>query len=226
MKKLVVLMLLLSAGKGFAQRIDLVGDEVYFGRFLAVDRPLNYDEVAGSPYLNEDLQLGYMKFKMADSIATYFRYNIYTDEMEYLEGEKLLVVANAGAMDHLYFNGHTFVFTNYYYRNSVKMGYLELLTAGTCNLYIKYNVAFEVEENAKSSYESSKPPTFTRKIPQYYYSCYKQPINEFDNDKDGLKVIGNDYYDALIKYVKANKLKLRKTEDLQQLFAYYNSLLN
>ena len=226
MKKLIILMLLVFAGKGFAQEIRLFSEEAYDGRFTAIQRTLNYNDVAGSPYLDEDLLMGYVKFKLGDSAVSYFRYNIYADEMEYLDGEKLLAIDNAGEVDRIYFNGHTFVFTNYYFRKSIKQGYLEVLTSGTCNLYVKYDVDFEKAENAKSSYDKPKPPTFKRKLPQYYYSCYNQPINDFENDKDGLKVISNDYYDELSKYVKAEKLKLRKAEDLQKLFTYYNSILS
>ena len=72
---------------------------------MPVQRTLNYDDIEGSPYLDDDLIKGYIKFNLGDSSVQYLRYNVYADEMEYLEGNEVLVIENVKDLDHVYFNG-------------------------------------------------------------------------------------------------------------------------
>jgi hypothetical protein len=224
-RSIISLLFIFVSSNTFCQQIRLFSQEAFAGSFLPIDRTMNYSEIEGSPYLNDDLIEGYATFRLGDSAVHYLRYNIYSDEIEYLKGNQLYVIDNEEKLDRVYVDGHTFFFTPYSIRNSVKTGYLELLVSGKAKLYIKYNVDFEKAENAQSSYDKPKPPRFVNKLPQYFYSLYGAPIVDFNNDSGGLEVVGKDHYEQLKTYAKKEKLKLRKTEDLIQIFKYYNTLL-
>lgn len=222
--KLLTLILLLTTSS-FAQRIELIRSEMYAGNFEPIMRKLNYDEIQGSPYLTEDLIKGYVKFKLGDSSVHFLRYNIYTEEMEYLDGQQLFVINNPKEVDFVSVAGHQFVYTNYKYRNSLKEGYLEKLFDGICKLYVQYDVDFEKRQNAKSSYDKPEPDKFVTKLPKWYFSDHSGQIINFPPDNSGIEKVTYDKYPQVKAYMKKEKLKPRKQDDLIKIFYYYNSLL-
>jgi hypothetical protein len=144
--------------------------------------------------------------------------------MEYLNGNKLFIIENTGELDHVYINGHYFYFKTYKYRNSFKKGYLEKMASGQYDLYIKYNVKFAKRQEAQSPYEQPIPDRFEGREATWFCSFQNGPIKNIELDKTGLETLFRDNYPLVKKYIKSNKLKLRKTEDVIKLFAYCNSL--
>lgn len=223
-KSVLILILVLLAGPVISQRLDEVGRELYYGAYEPISRTLNYAEIQGSPYLDDDLVKGYVKFIYGDSTVQFLRYNIYTDEVEYLADEKLLVIKNATQVHYVYVNGHWFYYKTYKFRNAFKKGFLEKLVSGHFELYVKYAVDYEKKKNPESSYEKATPDRFVRKLPTYYFAIDNGPIINFDNSKSGLEEIFREDYPEIKKLIKSEKLKLRQQEDLVKIFEYYNSL--
>jgi hypothetical protein len=203
--------------------VELIPSERYFGNFKTINRSINYENIQGSPYLDEELIQGYVKFSLGDSNVYFLRYNIYADEMEYLDGSSLKIISNPSELDHVHVNKHSFYYTTYKFRNSFKEGYLEKLVDGTVELYLKYDVDFKKYEEAKSSYHEAKPERFETGQPTWYASVENGPIKNFEVNKSGLESIFQDDYAEVQKYIKSNKLKLRKEEDVIKLFEHYNS---
>lgn len=226
MKTLYTLLILAILVPGVqAQQIQLIPSEMYAGNFEPIHRKLNYKDIQGSPYLNDELMKGYVKFKSGDSVVYFFRYNVFMDEMEYLNGEKLYAINNAREVDHIYVDGHLFYYTKYKIRNTMKEGYLERLTSGIAKLYIQYDIDFEKKEKGKSSYEKVEPDRFVEKMPNWYYSTFDGEIQNFDPNTSGLKDVFRNHYPAIKTYMKQEKLRPRKKEDLTKIFNFYSSLL-
>lgn len=226
MKLFFTLALFLCLNESYSQRIELIRSEMYAGDFEPVQRSINYATTEGSPYLDDELISGYVKFRLTDSIVTFLRYNIFMDEMEYLEGDKLQVIDNESHLDHVYVNSHIFYYKTYKFRNAFKQGYLEKVVDGPYELYLKYEVGFEKRQNAQSSYDQPTPDRFVEKSPIWFCSIKNGPIRNFETDKTGLEEIFREDYSKIKQYVKSEKLKLRKQEDMIKLFSYYNSTLN
>jgi hypothetical protein len=91
------------------------------------------------------------------------------------------------------------------------------------SLYVKHSVDFEERKEPVSGYDKPTPDRFVSKMPVYYYAIDNGPIINFENDKTGLETLFQDDYPVIKNYLKSAKLKLRKQEDLVQLFNYYNS---
>jgi hypothetical protein len=70
------------------------------------------------------------------------------------------------------------------------------------------------------------PAQFKKKPVQLFYGCDSKPITVFRADNNGLKKIGGAHYQQLKDYIKANHLKIKKTEDMIVLFNYLNSLID
>lgn len=222
--RLIIFLFIASIGQTIAQRLQLISPDAYNGIYVPVERALNYNNIEGSPYLDDDLLKGYVKFSFGDSTVQYVRYNIYSDEMEYLDGEKLYVIENVNSLDHVHVNGHFLFYRTYKLRNSFREGYLDRLVEGRYNLYLKYNVDFEEAKPARSSYHEPTPNRFVMKNPTWYCSIDNSVIKNFETDNSSLEEIFREDFAEMKKYIKAEKLKLRKQEDVVRLFEYYNSM--
>ena len=116
-------------------------------------------------------------------------------------------------------------YKTYKFRNAFKQGYLEMLADGKYELFVKYEVDFEEAEPAKTSYHKPTPNRFIKKNPTWYCSIDNGPIKNFESDNSDLEEIFREDYPEVKKYIKSNKLKPRKKEDLIKVFEYYNTEL-
>jgi hypothetical protein len=199
----------------------------YLGTFVPVKRVFDYSEVEGSPYLNDKLIGGIVKFNNGDSLNQYLRYDMYSDEIEYLEKGKLFNILKSQMknLDHIYLNGNSIIYKDYFIKKKVHSGYLFELVNAQCGLYKRLRVEFQNAKPAKTSYHKPTPAQFVTKSVQWFYSFNGEPISFFKADNAGLKIIGGSHYEDLKEFVKENGIKLKKEADLIILFKYYNSLL-
>lgn len=208
----------------FGQQTNL---REYLGAYVPVKRVFNYSEVEGSPYLNDKLIEGVLKFSNGDSLNQYLRYDMYSDEIEYLEKGKLFTILRSQmkSLDHIYLNGNSIIYKEYFIKKSANSGYLFELVNDQYSLYKRLRVEFEDAVPAKTSYHKPTPARFVTKSVQWFYSTNGKPISLFKADNAGLKIIGGSHYGDLKVFVKENGIKLKKEDDLIVLFKYYNSLL-
>jgi hypothetical protein len=203
-----------------------INSRVYHGDYENLDRKLNYADIEGSPYLSEDLILGEVIFKNGDSAEYYLRYDIYSDEVEYLKNKRLFAVVNMTELDHIKLKDQKFVYKTYYEGDQPMTGYLVQLVTDRCNLYQQHRTQFEEAQPGQSMpFREPSPARFKRLTDKWYFSKEKSAIREFTPNNAGLKQISTEHFDDLRAFVKTNKLKIRKEEDLVALFEYYNDLL-
>lgn len=208
-----------------AQNLRYIGNDVYFGDYTPIKRQLTYSDVEGSPYLNKELTRGLVLFSNGDSVTYYLRYDIYSDEMEYLQNKSLFVILNIEKLDHILLNGDKMVYKSYFIKSNLQSGYLIHSLDSYCNLYQKPQIRFEPDKPAKSSYDEDVPAHFKEKPTFWFYSCGSDAITHFSADNSGLKQISGPHYDALKAFMKKNKLKLKNEADLVALFKHYSVLL-
>ena len=199
-------------------------DVVYKLGFEPVNRKLDYKNIDGSPYLVDNLIEGGVHFTKGKVIKNYLRYNAYADEMEYLEGSKLMVITNPNQIEVIYLGNFEFHFLYYTLASTeVRTGYLVKVVDGPCKLYKKINVAFVDAVPARSSYDPPKPATFLKKADTWFLSFENQPPTQVLLDKNVIDhFFGQD--DRVKQYAKEQKLKAKKPEDLAEIVRYFNSL--
>lgn len=225
---LVIALLLTMPGtyQSLAQNLIHLNTEVYYGDFNIISSKLNYRDISGSPYLNDDLILGQVIFRSGDSAEYYLRYDMYSDEIEYLKNKSLYSVINMPSLDHINLNGQRIVYQTYYVNNKQSSGYLVQLVTNKCSLYQKLRVKFEDTQPAQSMpYKEASPAQFKSTPVKWYYSNDNSTITQFKPDNAGLKQVSAKHFSELKAYIKANKLKIKKEDDLVALFEYYNMLL-
>ena len=182
----------------------------YIGTYVPVMRTFDYSEVEGSPYLNDKLIGGIVKFNNGDSLNQYLRYDMYSDEMEFLEKGKLFTILKSQMknLDHIYLSGNSIIYKEYFIKKNAHSGYLLELVNDQCSLYKRLRVEFQDAEPAKTSYHKPTPAQFVTKSDQWLYSINGKPISFFRADNTGLKVIGGPYYQDLKVFVKEKGISL------------------
>ena len=139
----IILLTIISASQSLAQEFRILTKDVYYGDFEIISTKLNYSDIAGNPYLNKDLVLGQVIFENGDTTEYYLRYDMYSDDIEYLINKSLYSVVNIPALDHIDLNGQRIVYQTFYNKGRKSKGYLIQLVSDQCNLYQKLQVKFE-----------------------------------------------------------------------------------
>lgn len=187
---------------------------------------LDLSDIEGSVYYNENFVQGQVYYldKLFDSYP--MRYNAYSDEIEIrrTEGSALESVYKSTSLT-CKFGGEDYVYSKYFdSKDEIKEGYLIRIYDGPKYiLFEKKGKIYKEGRKAATSMHPTYPPKFEDKHGYYISSNKKVPVH-FKGSKKELGAIFEGEDNADIKsYIKKNKLKLTKEEDLIQLLKYVNS---
>lgn len=179
--------------------------------------------LVGSSYIND----AFLPAKLSDNNETYFlRYNAYKDEMEgkknnnfYRLIKKLDYTISFKAID------KTYKVLNYEDDNKNILGFFVVLFNGDkISLLAKERIKFFEEVKAKTGYDKYQPPTLKQLKDKLYISYNNKEASELPDRKNDILNLFSSKAVEVEKYAKKNKLKLKSTDDLIQLFKYYNAL--
>ena len=191
---------------------------------IPIDREVPYDRIEGSPYDNDKFTKGVILMMDNDTMSRFMRINHYTDEMEYAEKGIAKAILNPLAVNRFFLNSKVYKYVRYIdtggKRNS---GYMVELSYGTCILYKKRTIRFKEFEPAKNSYSKGKPDSFDQEYDEFYGVCGNTDIKHISSGKKKIANVLGDNYQFAAKYIKDNKLKLKKEKDLISLFNAINS---
>ncbi len=185
---------------------------------------LTTESIEGSPYLSDDFTTGTIYttngYKVIDIPI---RYNIYNDDLEFKTAEnKILAIAKPETIIRADFGTYQMSYRNYMSGQKEKSGYFVVVEEGKATLLTKPQVFFQKEEPG-DGIKPGKSAKFVSQGDLIFISLNQQCAVRINKKKDvyeGLKT----HTKELEAFVKENHLKITKTEDLQQLIKYYNSL--
>jgi hypothetical protein len=185
-------------------------------------RQKTYDEFGGSPYLNAGFVSGTIT---RDDGATYssipLRYNVYDDQIEFKQQDGMvLYIANPEQYKEIEIDGDKYIYLQLMDGKRKVQGYYELLEDGKIQLLKKHAVTMKDAEPAKP-YVDPVPASFVSK-PVAYFLLKEGEISEITNEKNLLETCGNS--EKIQAFIKENKLKMRKEEDLKKIVNFSNSL--
>ena len=225
MKKIISSVFLTIISLGYSQQTlsvnQVLGDNSVFGGVKSESgKTLKYEDIKGSPYYDTNFQLA----KVGDNYENIkVRYNSYKDEVEFQKDGKVQVLPKESVFSRIEILKPKTVLS-YLDTNDSMSGYFFELKNGKNSLYKKIRTDFKDIVHAPNSYASERPATFRTNTPIYYIKTdegnfLKNPKNE----KDILQK--NTVKDNQVKaFIKSNKIKLNKEEDLIKLVDYLNSL--
>ncbi|MCF8365903.1 MAG: hypothetical protein K9H16_08980 [Bacteroidales bacterium] len=176
----------------------------------------------GTAYLNPEFVEGVIAYKNGNQIdGKLLRYNLYTQQMQFIEGVDTLALGNPGEIEYIRMNEKLFVYTEYLCNGKHKSGYFELLQNGSCRLLKRWSALYhEVDET--ESYAGNED-CFYRDC-QCFLQFFMNPASPVQIKKnDFIKSFANNSKDVK-NYIKEEGLKPKNEEDLVQIIDFYNRL--
>ena len=150
----------------------------------------------------------------------YLKYNIFKDEMEFINDNKVYYLKkNLGRKIHFFDLNIDFEIFNY----KEQLTYFQILNKNKVLLLKKYNVDFQEEKKAVSSYQQDRPANFTRKDDVFFIKLNNEIIELTSNNKKFLNLLDSPD-NKIKKFITENKLTIKKERDLLKIINYYNSL--
>lgn len=184
--------------------------------------------VIGSPYVSEDYQQ--VKINSVENKIYSGRYNAYINEMEILVAagrDPIALDISNNDYEVLFLNNNklykTFNFESN--RGITKRGFLVVISEENDIMLLKEEIIkFYDKVAASSSYDQDKPAKFRREDDNYYIKLKSGRIVYLPSkDKDIAKAFP-EYSKEIMAFVKKNKLKTKKEEDLIKVANYIGSL--
>ena len=180
-------------------------------------------EFTGSPYADSNFYKGYI-ITSDSSIyhGIYLRYNNYKDVMEFKKEEnEIYEIPNALPVLQMKFNGAIFEKKMYQLKGISKSGFFRRVTNGRTSLFCQQRIILEKAKMA-SLYNASKLPNFKQTALKWYLQMDKnKELVSFSNKKELLSIL-SDEENKLSTFIKKNKLKIRREDDMVEIVNYYN----
>lgn len=195
--------------------------QIFWGDPVKIDRSIPYRLIKGSPYHNDNLVMGRIIIE-DDTLRKYLRYNSYTDEIEYVENNKVLALADPQQVSAVFVNGIKYTYESYSKNFKVNKGFFVVLVDGNCRLLKREIVTFKPEEPPKTSFHQKTPHRFVKQSPDFYYSCPNQVLEPFTGTGLQLRKLASGDLRSIEDFIRDNKIKFRREKDMVKLFRYLN----
>jgi len=220
-KKIVFFVALLPLFSLAQRRVEVPSQYVNNNSLSVFDKNIKYQ---GSPYLDKEFILGKVILNNSKIINTGLRYNAYSDNFEFYNKDVIMSLSKIDGTK-IILTGKTFVLRSLKSENSTSKNYYQELTEnGRLRLYKKYYKKFVEAKKSKSSYGSDKPAKFELITSYFFEKSGSKDLELFKLKKKDILLLMKDKSSDIKKYLKNEKLKLSKEQDLVKLFDYYNSL--
>ncbi len=226
-KSIVVLVLVLFSTNTNAQRMydlrdfytGLGGNHAPITRATSAQKP-----VEGSPFARSEYVKGTVIRNNGDIYQNIpLRYNKYEDRIEFEDvNGKDLYIDNPSDYKFIIIDDQQYIYGEFLKENKKVKGYYVLLEVGKVSLLKKQLCGLKKAEPAKP-FQDPKPAKFYTKTDEFYILINQKNIEKVKNEKECLAIL-QDQKNKLAKYIKSEKLKVKKEEDLKKLIEYYNTL--
>ncbi len=178
----------------------------------------SYNDIEGSPYLNNEFVNGIFYIKDTVAIKLPIRYNIYSDQMEYQSKGENYVVGSPQNISRVVLGESEFI----YLPLIRKSGFFELFVSGKCKLVQKMRVDFIPSEGSKPIVGMTKA-RFERFPDVFYVVNNKDETLRIGNMKSVLTAL-QDKKSKVESFIKKERIRNTKKENLIKIINYYNSL--
>jgi hypothetical protein len=159
--------------------------------------------------------------------------NIIIDSANYhLEADKIVFIQDGNLYElfpekiqYAQIDEHKFVSMLYEAdKKSLERGYFEMLVEGDYNLLCKQMLVKEISNSSPLGLAATKEVKFVLTEKLYYQASNgKRPLKVPGKKADFINIFRRDR-NELASFAKSNKYSLKRTEDIESIFNYYNSL--
>jgi hypothetical protein len=179
---------------------------------------LNYRDIEGSPYYTADFIKGVAYLKDGNYATVPLRYDIFRDEIEFMKENKIYWLKKNDIL-YVRYGSDILVVTNAITDTS-QLGYFFLKSTGKNKLLCKKIITYNPEVPPKG-YSETIPAKFKEEVDEFYIQFEGNPIQKAKSNKDLSAIFANNK--SALDYIKKEKIKATKFNDLQRLVNYLNS---
>ncbi len=182
-----------------------------------------YSQIEGSPYLEDAFQTGSISYKNVKYVGLDLRFNPFEGYFEFQteQGVRFLN-PKVTRVDTVWLEDETYLYVHYMSGKNRKQTFMKTAYAGPTRVLL-FNQILLVQAEEATGYEAFKPARFEKLAEAIYLGEEGKPAVEFKGKKS-LEELFPEHHTDLNKYVKSEKLKLKKVEDVIRLCAYRDSL--
>lgn len=181
--------------------------------------------IAGSPYESEEFVKG--EIVTTNNIrysGIPLQLNLFTNQMEFKSEDNQTFYIGVPEMVEYVLIGHDkYIYCPYSYGSKTVRGYVKVLTEGRVSLLQKKNVILKPAEEAKA-YQEAIPATYVKAADDFFIRVQPGEAKRITHKKDLAEVLGN-YPPEMDAFIKKNKIRFTKAEDLKELMDYYCTLV-
>lgn len=199
--------------------------EAYYNDFvtnkIGTETVMSYKNIEGDPYLYKDFTEGTIKFEKDKNIVGKLRYNMYSDEIEFIYRDNVLILVYEDSFSGIKLGDYNLVQLSYSLDNDQnKPGYFIYLAKGNYDLLCKKSVSF-LEQEEPQIYKESKPGRFEKNPNKFYLKQSSKELYEIKNISK-LKKYSTELASMIEEYSTENKLRINE-KSLTDFFNWLNS---
>ncbi len=186
---------------------------------------LSDKDIEGSPYLNDNFISGNVITKKGVKyIGIPLRYNIYSQNFEFKTPKQILEFRDPASIREVEIKNEKFIFVPFKKKNKkLDWGFFQKINkSGPAQLLIRYRVTFS-NATKPGAYSDAKPAGFSDKEKLFFVKFGTHPAVRIFRSSDFIDNAPK-HKTEIKKFIKSNKIKVRRQKDLLKLVNYYNSL--
>ena len=180
----------------------------------------------GTPFLSEEFLFGVMVLHDGTQIdGQKYRYNIHADEMQFILRDDTVAIYQPLKIRSVELGEQKFIYDlRLVGIDQMEAGYFEVLSEGKADLLVRRLVRMEKDEYVPTYMGGGGSKNYIYKHSRFYYiKMGDLTARKIYNKRDMYKAMA-DKKSEVSRFVKKNKLKMRKEEDLIEIISYYNKL--
>lgn len=193
--------------------------------YMEIVKNLKKSGIEGSPYLSDNftkgilITTGNMKYS-----GLLLRYNIYFDVFEFKHpGKDTLETLNPDIIREVVLNGNKYIWLPYKNEYGLVHGFFKMLNQGKAKALAHYTVDFVPEKELPLYHNDTEPAKFTDESESLYVYFGDKPATRVSKKSELLDALPA-HKSAIAKYIKKQRIKVRKEKDLAKVIDFYNTL--
>lgn len=171
-----------------------------------------------SMYLNDDFIPGVIVlFDGTEMSDLPLRYNVYYQQMQFIDGDDTLAVADPAQIKLISYDERDFIFYQFERNSILDTGIFEVIMDGECKLMVRHQVDYhlEADDPAKEGFVKSS---------QLYVSKKGKPAVKMNPNKKSVCNAFHDKQEEVKEFIRSNKLKMNRYQDVILVVEFYNSI--
>lgn len=226
MRKILFIHILITISfNSFAQQIlnNSIRDvEHLIATSRSIENNNKYANAKGSPYLTDN----FISAKIIPGNKTYWvRYNAYEDVMEVKTNSKIIILDNSQGDYKIIFTSNSNPYVALMEKGKKRRGYfIEVLKTDNISLYKKTEKKYTPKRESLNSYDKDKPAYFSKGKSTYFIQQIDSDLQELPTKQKAFLNLFSNNKTKVKDFIKKNRIKLSRENDLVQLVNFVNSL--